>query len=135
MNYTVIARRWRPKRFEDVVGQPHIVTTIKNSIKFNRIAHAYLFTGPRGVGKTSLARIIAKAMNCVGGPREEPCGVCENCRSIDNGSFVDVIEIDAASTRGIDDIRELTETVRYLPMKGAYKLYILDEAHMLTPQA
>lgn len=135
MNYTVIARRWRPKRFEDVVGQSHIVTTIKNSIKFNRIAHAYLFTGPRGVGKTSLARIIAKAMNCIGGPREEPCGVCENCKSIDNGSFVDVIEIDAASTRGIDDIRELTETVRYLPMKGAYKLYILDEAHMLTPQA
>ncbi len=135
MNYTVIARRWRPKRFEDVVGQPHIVTTIKNSIRFNRIAHAYLFTGPRGVGKTSLARIIAKAMNCIGGPREEPCGECENCRAIDSGSFVDVIEIDAASTRGIDDIRELTETVRYMPMKGAYKLYILDEAHMLTPQA
>lgn len=135
MNYTVIARRWRPKRFEEVVGQSHIVTTIKNSIKFNRIAHAYLFTGPRGVGKTSLARIIAKAMNCIGGPKEEPCGECENCRAIDNGSFVDVIEIDAASTRGIDDIRELTETVRYMPMKGAYKLYILDEAHMLTPQA
>lgn len=135
MNYTVIARRWRPKRFEDVIGQPHIVTTIKNSIKFNRIAHAYLFTGPRGVGKTSLARIIAKAMNCIGGPREEPCGECENCKAIDSGSFVDVIEIDAASTRGIDDIRELTETVRYMPMKGAYKLYILDEAHMLTPQA
>ena len=135
MNYTVIARRWRPKRFEDVVGQPHIVTTIKNSIKHNRVAHAYLFTGPRGVGKTSLARIIAKAMNCIGGPREEPCGMCENCKAIDNGSFVDVIEIDAASTRGIDDIRELTETVRYMPMKGTYKLYILDEAHMLTPQA
>ncbi|MCX5815730.1 MAG: DNA polymerase III subunit gamma/tau [Proteobacteria bacterium] len=135
MNYTVIARRWRPKRFEDVVGQPHIVTTIKNSIKHNRVAHAYLFTGPRGVGKTSLARIIAKAMNCIGGPKEEPCGICENCTAIDNGSFVDVIEIDAASTRGIDDIRELTETVRYMPMKGTYKLYILDEAHMLTPQA
>jgi len=135
MSYTVIARRWRPKRFEDVVGQPHIVTTIKNSIKHNRIAHAYLFTGPRGVGKTSLARIIAKAMNCIDGPKEEPCGTCENCVSIDNGSFVDVIEIDAASTRGIDDIRELTETVRYMPMKGKYKLYILDEAHMLTPQA
>ncbi len=135
MDYTVIARRWRPKRFEDVVGQPHIVTTIKNSIKHNRVAHAYLFTGPRGVGKTSLARIIAKAMNCIGGPKEEPCGICENCTAIDNGSFVDVIEIDAASTRGIDDIRELTETVRYMPMKGTYKLYILDEAHMLTPQA
>jgi len=135
LNYTVIARRWRPGRFEDVVGQPHIVTTIKNSIKHNRVAHAYLFTGPRGVGKTSLARIIAKAMNCIGGPKEEPCGICENCKAIDNGSFVDVIEIDAASTRGIDDIRELTETVRYMPMKGTYKLYILDEAHMLTPQA
>ncbi|MCX5806115.1 MAG: DNA polymerase III subunit gamma/tau [Proteobacteria bacterium] len=135
MNYTVIARRWRPKRLEDVIGQLHIVTTIKNSIKFNRIAHAYLFTGPRGVGKTSMARIIAKAVNCVDGPKEEPCGVCENCISIDNGSFVDVVEIDAASTRGIDDIRELTETVRYMPMKGRYKLYILDEAHMLTPQA
>jgi DNA polymerase III subunit gamma/tau len=135
MNYTVIARRWRPKRLEDVIGQLHIVTTIKNSIKFNRIAHAYLFTGPRGVGKTSMARIIAKAVNCIDGPKEEPCGVCENCISIDNGSFVDVVEIDAASTRGIDDIRELTETVRYMPMKGRYKLYILDEAHMLTPQA
>ena len=135
MNYTVIARRWRPKRLEDVIGQPHIVTTIKNSIKFNRIAQAYLFTGPRGVGKTSLARIIAKAVNCVDGPKEEPCGVCENCLAIDNGSFMDVVEIDAASTRGIDDIRELTETVRYMPMKGKYKLYILDEAHMLTPQA
>jgi len=135
MNYTVIARRWRPKRLEDVIGQLHIVTTIKNSIKFNRIAHAYLFTGPRGVGKTSMARIIAKAVNCIDGPKEEPCGVCENCLSIDNGSFVDVVEIDAASTRGIDDIRELTETVRYMPMKGKYKLYILDEAHMLTPQA
>ncbi len=135
MNYTVIARRWRPKRLEDVIGQLHIVTTIKNSIKFNRIAHAYLFTGPRGVGKTSMARIIAKAVNCIDGPKEEPCGICENCISIDNGSFVDVVEIDAASTRGIDDIRELTETVRYMPMKGKYKLYILDEAHMLTPQA
>ena len=134
-SYTVIARRWRPKRFEDVVGQSHIVTTVKNSIRFGRIPHAYLFTGPRGVGKTSLARIIAKAVNCIDGPKEEPCGVCENCLAIDSGSFVDVVEIDAASTRGIDDIRELTETVRYMPMKGRYKLYILDEAHMLTPQA
>lgn len=135
MSYTVIARRWRPQRFDDVVGQPHIITTLKNSIKAGRIAHAFLFTGPRGVGKTSLARILAKAVNCVHGPTDEPCNVCENCVGIASGNFVDVIEIDAASTRGIDDIKELRETVRYLPMKAAYKVYILDEAHMLTDQA
>ncbi len=135
MSYTVIARRWRPQRFDDVVGQPHIITTLKNSIKAGRIAHAFLFTGPRGVGKTSLARILAKAVNCVNGPTAEPCNVCENCVGIASGNFVDVIEIDAASTRGIDDIKELRETVRYLPMKAAYKVYILDEAHMLTDQA
>jgi DNA polymerase III subunit gamma/tau len=135
MNYTVIARRWRPKRFEDVVGQQHIVTTLKNSIRLGRMAHAYLFTGPRGVGKTSLARILAKTVNCLSRIGEEPCGTCENCTAIDNGSFVDIIEIDAASTRKIEDIRELRETVKYLPMKGAYKTYILDEAHQLTGDA
>jgi len=135
MSYTVIARRWRPKKFEDVVGQPHIVTTLKNSIKNGRLAHAYLFSGPRGVGKTSVSRILAKAVNCLEGVREEPCNNCHVCSSIDAGGFVDVIEIDAASNRGIDEIRELRETVRYLPMEARYKVYIIDEAHMLTEPA
>jgi len=135
MSYTVIARRWRPRRFEDVVGQPHIVTTLRNSIRRGRVAHAYLFAGPRGVGKTSISRILAKAVNCVEGMREEPCNECHTCKAVDSGGFVDVIEIDAASNRGIDEIRELRETVRYLPMEGRYKVYIIDEAHMLTEPA
>jgi len=135
MSYTVIARRWRPRQFEDVVGQPHIVTTLKNSIKRGRVAHAYLFAGPRGVGKTSISRILAKAVNCVEGVSAEPCNKCHTCTAIDSGGFVDVIEIDAASNRGIDEIRELRETVRYLPMEGRYKVYIIDEAHMLTEPA
>jgi len=135
MSYTVIARRWRPRRFEDVVGQAHVVTTLKNSIRRGRIAHAYLFSGPRGVGKTSISRILAKAVNCAEGVKEEPCNTCHTCMAIDSGGFVDVIEIDAASNRGIDEIRELRETVRYLPMEARYKVYIIDEAHMLTEPA
>ena len=118
-----------------MVGQPHIVTTLRNSIRRGRVAHAYLFAGPRGVGKTSISRILAKAVNCVEGMREEPCNECHTCKAVDSGGFVDVIEIDAASNRGIDEIRELRETVRYLPMEGRYKVYIIDEAHMLTEPA
>ena len=134
-DYKVIAREWRPRKFADVVGQPHIVTTLKNSIRRDRIAHAYLFAGPRGVGKTTVARILAKAVNCAQGVIEEPCDECDACKAINNSGFVDVIEIDAASNRGIDEIRELRETVRYLPMAGRRKVYIIDEAHMLTDPA
>jgi DNA polymerase III subunit gamma/tau len=135
MTYQVIARKWRPQTFADLVGQAHVTETLQNAIKNNRVAHAYIFSGARGVGKTTAARILAKALNCVHGPTPEPCGVCDSCKEIAAGTSLDVIEIDAASNRGIDQIRELREMVRYAPAAARHKVVILDEAHMLTGEA
>src|SRR5579859_6354176 len=135
MNYQVIARKYRPQTFSDLVGQAHVTATLANAIKNNRVAHAYIFSGARGVGKTTAARILAKAMNCVNGPTAEPCGECDSCKEIAAGTSLDVIEIDAASNRGIDQIRELREMVRYAPAASRSKVVILDEAHMLTGEA
>ncbi len=135
MAYIVTARKWRPQKFSDVVGQEHITATLKNAIKTNRIAHAYLFTGPRGVGKTTTARILAKTLNCLNPKDAEPCNECEMCKSILNSQSLDIIEIDGASNRGIDEIRTLRESVKYAPTKGRYKVYIIDEVHMLTRES
>src|SRR6202166_3927649 len=135
MSYQVIARKWRPQTFKDLVGQGHVTETLANAIRNNRVAHAYIFSGARGVGKTTAARILAKALNCVNGPTPEPCGVCDSCKEIAAGNSLDVIEIDAASNRGIDQIRELREMVRYAPAASRSKVVILDEAHMLTGEA
>ena len=135
MAYQVIARKWRPQNFEEVIYQDHISKTIKNSIKSGRLYHAYLFSGPRGVGKTTMARIVAKSLNCIEGPTDNPCGRCENCVEIREGNSFDVIEIDGASNRGIENIRELRENVKFAPMKSRYKVYIVDEVHMLTKEA
>jgi len=135
MSYLVLARKWRPQQFDEVVAQNHITTTLKNAIKQKRIAHSYLFTGPRGVGKTTTARILAKAVNCEQGPTPNPCNKCRSCVEITKGSSLDVLEIDGASNRGIEEIRNLRENVKYAPSGGRYKVYIIDEVHMLTPEA
>jgi DNA polymerase-3 subunit gamma/tau len=135
MSYIVIARKWRPQKFDDVVGQDHITQSLKNSILTSKLAHAYLFVGPRGVGKTSCARILTKSLNCKDGPTVTPCGQCPACREISEGRSLDVIEIDGASNRGIDEIRTLRENVKFSPVLGKYKIYIIDEVHMLTQEA
>lgn len=135
MEYQVTARKWRPQRFDDVVGQEHITATLKNAIKSGRIAHAFLFTGPRGVGKTSTARILAKVLNCENPIDFEPCNECSMCKLINDSQLMDIIEIDGASNRGIDEIRTLRENVKYPPTRAKYKIYIIDEVHMLTKES
>lgn len=135
MSYLVLARKWRPQTFDDVIGQDPVVTTLKNAISMNRVAHAYLFSGPRGVGKTSTARIFAKALNCKKGPTDKPCNTCIACTEIAGGSSLDILEIDGASNRGIDQVRELRDNAKFAPTSCRYKIYIIDEVHMLTTEA
>ncbi len=133
--YTVFARRYRPLTFDEVVGQEHVARTLRNALAGDRVGHAYLFAGPRGVGKTSMARLFARALNCQKGPTEKPCGKCDVCLAVHEGTDTDVIELDAASNRGVDDARALREGVRYAPLRARSKIYIIDEAHMLTREA
>lgn len=135
MSYLVLARKWRPKRFSELVGQEHVVRALSNALETGRVHHAFLFTGTRGVGKTTIARIFAKSLNCVQGVGAEPCGTCEICQAVDQGRFVDLLEIDAASNTGVDDVREVIENAQYLPTRGRYKVYLIDEVHMLSKSA
>src|SRR5690349_7423696 len=136
MTHQVLARKWRPKVFEEIVGQPHVVTALANALDSKRLHHAYLFTGTRGVGKTTLARILAKALNCeTNGVSSHPCGQCRACSEIDAGRFVDLLEVDAATNTKVDDMRELLDTAQYMPVSGRFKVYIVDEVHMLSRHA
>src|SRR5437773_5138935 len=132
MTYQVLARRLRPQRFADVVGQDHVTRTLQAAIAAGRVAHAFLFTGPRGVGKTTTARLLAKALNCEHGPTPEPCNACANCKEIGEGTAFDVLEIDGASHTQVDKMRDLMETVAHLPLKSRFKIFIIDEVHMLS---
>jgi DNA polymerase III subunit gamma/tau len=135
MGYLVLARKWRPQSFDEIIGQEHVSRTLMNAIRSDRVAHAFLFTGVRGVGKTTAARVLAKALNCVNGPTPTPCNTCINCQEITAGNAVDVLEIDGASNTGVDDVREIIENVRYQPAKSRFKIYIIDEVHMLSTSA
>ena len=135
MSYQVLARKWRPRNFASLVGQEHVVRALTNALEQKRLHHAYLFTGTRGVGKTTLARILAKSLNCETGITATPCGVCSACTEIDSGRFIDLIEIDAATNTGIDDMRELQDNAVYAPTRGRFKVFVIDEVHMLSKQA
>ncbi len=135
MAYLVLARKWRPKTFEEIIGQEPICRILKNAISHNKVSHAYVFSGPRGVGKTTTARVLSKALNCEKGPTAEPCGICLSCKSVSEGTSVDVLEIDGASNTGVENIRDLRERVKYAPSFGKFKVYIIDEVHMLSTSA
>src|ERR1700760_3923764 len=135
MSYQVLARKWRPRKFSELVGQEHVVRALSNALDSDRMHHAFLFTGTRGLGQTTIARIFAKSLNCERGQSSNPCGECSACRDIDAGRFMDMIEIDAASNTGVDDVREVIENAQYTPSRGRFKVYLIDEVHMLSKSA